>query len=445
MQKILITAYAVNPYKGSEDGIAWNIIEQMSRHNQVIAITRENNQTAIDNYINTHPKKVESHLQFEYFDLPSWMRFWKKGSRGALLYHYLWHLAVVFFIWRKQFVFDLAHHLNFNNDWTPSFLWLLGKPFVWGPIGHHPKIPTAYIRPYGTKAVLLEQIKWWVKKCFWTFDPFLKITKWKAQKIIALNSSVREVLNIKGDKLVVIPAAGTERPVDSFREMNSLQPPLTKRGSILRNKILDRKKDSHKKKFTILSIGRLVALKGFDITIDAFAKFYNTLPETEKENAQLVLIGKGPQKKLIDQRIDYYDLPLNSILYFDWMDRAALSEYYRAAQVFFFPSHEGAGMVVPEALSYGLPVLCFDNVGPGELMNKRCGISIPYSHRTTSIQAFSDALRKLYFNIDYRNTLATNAFQRFEEQFTWEGKGLAIQELYEEVLLRGHLQCAPVT
>ena len=431
--KVLITAYAINPYKGSEDGIAWNIIEQMSQHNQVIAITRENNQSAIESYINTQPKNVESQLQFEYFDLPSWMRFWKKGGRGALLYHYLWHLAVVFFIWRKQFAFDLAHHLNFNNDWTPSFLWLLGKPFVWGPIGHHPKIPLAYIRPYGTQAVVLEQVKWWVKKCFWTFDPFLKITKWKAQKIIALNSSVREVLNIKGDKLVVIPAAGTERPV------NSPQPSLRKRENQLRNNI------SVRKKFTILSIGRLVALKGFDITIDAFAKFYNTLPEADKKNTQLVLIGKGPQKKFLDKSIEKYNLPLHTILYFDWMDRAALSQYYRAAQVFFFPSHEGAGMVVPEALSYGVPVLCFDNVGPGELMNKRCGISISYSTREASIQAFSDALTRLYLNTNYRNTLAANAFQRFEDRFTWEGKGLAIQEVYEAAMLRDHLQYAPVT
>lgn len=428
MQKVLITAYAVNPYKGSEDGIAWNIIEQMSRHNQVIAITRENNQVAIEKYISTQPKNVESQLQFEYFDLPSWMRFWKKGSRGALLYHYIWHLAVIFYIWKKQFAFDLAHHLNFNNDWTPSFLWLLGKPFVWGPIGHHPKIPLDYIRPYGKKAVLLEQLKWAVKKCFWTFDPFLKITKWKAEKIIALNSSVREVLNIKGDKLVVIPAAGTEQPRKADCQ-SATNHTLTDWQSVL-----------PQTKFTILSIGRLVALKGFDITIDAFAKFYKSLPEADQKNTQLVLIGKGPQKTFLAQKIKEYNLPLYSILYFDWMDRAALSEYYRAAQVFFFPSHEGAGMVVPEALSYGVPVLCFDNVGPGELMNKSCGISVSYSNRIHSVQAFSDALTRLYLNTEYRDTLSKNAFQRFEDQFTWEGKGLVIQEVYESVILHPESQ-----
>ena len=41
--KILITAYAVNPYKGSEDGTGWNMIQEIAKYNNVIAITRKNN------------------------------------------------------------------------------------------------------------------------------------------------------------------------------------------------------------------------------------------------------------------------------------------------------------------------------------------------------------------------------------------------------------------
>ena len=40
---------------------------------------------------------------------------------------------------------------------------------------------------------------------------------------------------------------------------------------------------------------------------------------------------------------------------------------------FLFPSHEGAGMVVTEALSFGLPVICLDNAGPGELIDSSSG------------------------------------------------------------------------
>ena len=350
-----------------------------------------------------HPLSSETSLEWAYFDLPLWMRFWKKGGRGALLYHYLWHLAVVFFIWKKRFVFDIAHHLNFNNDWTPSFLWLLGKPFIWGPIGHHPKIPMSYIKPSGKKAMIVEQLKWAVKKYFWTIDPFLKITKWKATKIIGLNSSVQKVLNVTDDKIVVIPAAGTERPNVKAKRTN---------------------------KFQILSVGRMVALKGFDITIDAFVQFYYQLPKADQKQVQLVLIGKGPQKDILDKKIADYQLPKDLILSIDWMDREVLMKYYSASQVFFFPSHEGAGMVVPEALSYGIPILCFDNYGPGELMTKECGISIPYSNRADSVKQFSLALRKLYTEPAYQEELARQAIVRYEDRFNWVVKGIEINKIY---------------
>ena len=408
---ILITAYAVNPFKGSEDGIAWNIIRHNSNHNRIIAVTRENNQTPIEQYLAEHPLPANTSLEFAYFDLPYWMRFWKKGGRGALLYHYLWHLAVVFFIKQQKFQFDIAHHLNFNNDWTPSFLWLLGKPFIWGPIGHHPKVPYNYIKQYGKKAMVLEEIKWLVKKCFWTFDPFLKITKYKAKKIIALNSSVQAVLGVADNKIVVIPAAGNERPtLEVNKELNP--------------------------KFQILSIGRLVSLKGFDVTINAFAKFFKALTPQKQKEVQLVIIGKGPQKKYIDQLIKKNELPANSILSKKWMDRRALANYYANAQVFLFPSHEGAGMVVPEALSYGLPVVCFDNYGPGELMDKNCGISVPYTTYEASIEKFGDALNQLYQDEILRKELSTNALERFENRFTWEGKSQQISMLYQTILRR---------
>lgn len=404
---ILITAYAVNPYKGSEDGIAWNIISQIASHNKVIAITRKNNEAAINQYLTENPLPPTTDLTFAYFDLPYWMRFWKKGGRGALLYHYLWHFAVLFFIKKQAFQFDIAHHLNFNNDWTPSFLWLLGKPFIWGPIGHHPKVPYNYIKKYGIKAVVLEELKWFVKKCFWTFDPFLKLTKWKADKIIALNSSVQEVLNVTSDKIVVIPAAGNKVP---------------------------NIKATPNPKFTVLSVGRLVSLKGFDITVNAFAKFYWNLPKKDRANVQLLIIGKGPAKKYIEQVQQDTQLPKSTILSKNWMDREVLQQYYATSHVFLFPSHEGAGMVVPEALSHGLPVVCFDNVGPGELMDKTCGFAIPYSNYEQSIQDFSKTLNTLYYDKTLQQTLARNAVKRFENCHTWEAKGFKIQTIYNQIL-----------
>ena len=87
MKRILTTTYAVNPYKGSEDGMGWNFIMQIARFNKVISITRENNRQTIEKYMEENPNTLYSNIEFLYFDLPYWMRFWKKGSRGAMLYY----------------------------------------------------------------------------------------------------------------------------------------------------------------------------------------------------------------------------------------------------------------------------------------------------------------------------------------------------------------------
>lgn len=89
MKTILATAYAINPYKGSEDATGWNFVYQAAHYQKVIAITRENNEQWISKFMNEFPDPVYKNIRFLYYDLPYWMRFWKKGSRGALIYFYL--------------------------------------------------------------------------------------------------------------------------------------------------------------------------------------------------------------------------------------------------------------------------------------------------------------------------------------------------------------------
>jgi len=45
---ILITAYAVNPFKGSEDGTGWNISKEIAKEYNTIIITRKNTQKALN-------------------------------------------------------------------------------------------------------------------------------------------------------------------------------------------------------------------------------------------------------------------------------------------------------------------------------------------------------------------------------------------------------------
>lgn len=409
MPKVLVTAYAVNPYKGSEDGTGWNMILEIARHNKVVAITRKNNRADIDRYLTENSLPWADNLSFAYFDWPYWLRFWKKGGRGALLYFYLWQIGLVFFIWRNKFRFDIAHHLNFHNDWTPSFLWLLNRPMVWGPIGHHPAIPKAYLlRSASKKAYLIDRLKWGCKQLFWYIDPFLKITTWRAKRIFTINSSVRKRLSFTYRKEIRLPAVATQAAPPSPN------PAATRT-------------------FQILSIGRFVPLKGFDLTIAAFSAFYHQQKPSDQANIRLTLIGKGPQKDDLVQLAGQLGLS-EAVQFVDWMSREELDDYFRSSSAFLFPSHEGAGMVVPEALSFGLPVLCFDNIGPGEFINKQCGFKVPYTQPEESIASFAKHLQVLFQQPAVQQRLAAGARRQFAQNFTWERKGQIFSKAYRDIL-----------
>ncbi|MBK8565407.1 MAG: glycosyltransferase family 4 protein [Saprospiraceae bacterium] len=407
-KKILITAYAVNPKKGSEDGIGWNIIRHLAHHSEVTAITRRNNREHIEGFLQAHPLPAGTSLRFEYFDLPRWAAFWKKGERGALAYHYLWHLGVVFFVLRKKLEFDIAHHLNFNSDWTPSFLWLLGKPYVWGPIGHHPKIPMDFIKPYGKKALLADRLRWCVKCWFWNFDPFLHIAKRTAAKVIGLNSAVQRVLRLPSNRVARIPAIASELP--DFDAVSD-------------------------DKFRVLSVGRFVPLKGFDVTIRAFAQFFHSQNKTAQARLELVLIGKGPERERLQAMADQVGLPTQAVRFVPWVERVELPRFFASAKCFLFPSHEGGGMVVAEAMGYGLPVFCFDNEGPGENVDDGLsGVKVPYAlGYQGAIDAFAEALGKLFQDPDWCELLSTAARQRYLNHFTWEKKAASIAAVYDTI------------
>ena len=89
-EKIFVSAYGCEPNKGSEIGVGWHWIVEMSKYFELWVMTRASNKQNIENYLTENPIKSEIH--FVYFDLPGKLRFWKKGLRGVRLYYNLWQI-----------------------------------------------------------------------------------------------------------------------------------------------------------------------------------------------------------------------------------------------------------------------------------------------------------------------------------------------------------------
>lgn len=403
MKIILATAYDINPYKGSESATGWNFILQIARYNKVIAVTRKNNRANIENYIKNHKINI-SNIEFFYFDLPYYLRFWKKGARGSSLYFYLWQMFMPLFIINKSLKFDIAHNVNFHSDAFPTFLWVFKKPVVWGPINHHEKIPKKYLFP--KSYYLKDRLIWLMKLALWKFDPFLKLAIYKSDIILGGNQSVKKRLGIKSENFILLSQVASKNNSGQKQKKNNI--------------------------FNIITASRFVPIKGVDIIINSFDKFYKNLTDDEKLKVNLKILGSGPLEK------DLKDLSKgleseSSISFIKWIKKNEMPHFYHSGDLFLFASHEGAGMVVAEAMSNELPVICFDNFGPGEISGNNSGLKVKYSNYNKSVDDFSKALEELFYNDDKRKRYAINAKRRFTRNFTWDTKGEKLRKIYESV------------
>ena len=104
------------------------------------------------------------------------------------------------------------------------------------------------------------------------------------------------------------------------------------------------------------------------------------------------------------------------------------------ADVLLFTSvAEGTPHVVLEAISCGLPIICFKTCGQGDCVTDDIGIKIPLTNPAQSAIYFSEAIEYLYNHRNALVAMSQNCQQRAEE-LSWENKAQKMVLLYEEVL-----------
>ncbi|HBP88417.1 MAG TPA: glycosyltransferase family 4 protein [Nitrospirales bacterium] len=101
---------------------------------------------------------------------------------------------------------------------------------------------------------------------------------------------------------------------------------------------------------TVLYSGRLSPVKNPEGLIEAWNAIYRDVP-----NAELVLIGEGPLRKVLEDRVAALGLNASVRLVGHQPD---VLLWYQAADIFILPSHrEGLSNSLLEAMSCGLPVV----------------------------------------------------------------------------------------
>ena len=136
--KILICAYACNPFAGSEAGVGWGWSLIAARKHEVWVITDEIHRDDIERYFKGKPNQ---NLHFAYIKKTPFFSLTEAHFR--LMPLLAWR---AYFCWQKdawqmgmrlhdEIRFDLVHNVTYVGFRAPGYWYRSNIPFVWGPLG----------------------------------------------------------------------------------------------------------------------------------------------------------------------------------------------------------------------------------------------------------------------------------------------------------------------
>ena len=178
----------------------------------------------------------------------------------------------------------------------------------------------------------------------------------------------------------------------------------------------------------IYSAGSLIPIKGFHLAI---LSFFQSSAKSGK--VSYVISGDGPTRPLLESLTKQHDV-CGSVVFTGKISRREVLEYMTKSDIFLFPSFERGGMVVLEAMAAGLPVVCLDYGGPGEMVTDECGIKVTPTNPEQTVKELASALKELAHDPDLRRIMGEAGRRRAEQLYTWDKKGEFIKAIYKSVL-----------
>jgi hypothetical protein len=144
--------------------------------------------------------------------------------------------------------------------------------------------------------------------------------------------------------------------------------------------------------YTILSVGRLVPVKGVSILLTAFAQLYKQL----NQKARLIVVGEGPLLEELNQQAAELTI-LQAVDFVGAVKHEEIVSYFQHADVFCLPSFsEGSPTVIVEAMACGKPIIASDVGGVSEIVNDESGILVPPGDPERLCQALLEARERVW-------------------------------------------------
>ena len=410
-KRIFVSAYACEPGLGSEIGVGWHWVLEMSKYFDLWVLTRRSNMPNINAWLAENPDF--SNINFIYYDLPKWARFWKKGLRGVRLYYILWQFCSNNIVKRTMIENNISifHHLTYGNALWNVSRYGSKQIFIWGPVGGLETIPENFSRHYDTKCRIIEKFRRFAVACAKLNVGFYYRCKQADIILCKTEHTLKRIPRCFAAKALIF----TDVAVDVIAHsdiINGSNPPATHNAS----------SNSIDKAINFISVGRLDAWRGFDLVLEAFA-----IARKQNNRLNLTIVGDGNDKSRLLSIVDKLDIR-SSV---SFTGNVPMSEYkslmHTADVVVNAALKEGAVTVSFDAVSLGKPLICLDTTGYTRCFSEKYAVIIPILERDVVIDKIKDAMLTLANN-EQRHQMSLNALNA-SSSLSWQNHGKQFRDI----------------
>jgi glycosyltransferase involved in cell wall biosynthesis len=363
--KVLVSAYACDPYQGSEPGVGWTAVCRIARQHDVWVLSHTRHQEGWERARNEG--KVPPNVTVRFLgENPPWLenRFlahlqsWKSYADFTAI------VLDAAQAWHREVGFNLCHQVTIATWRVPSPLWQLPIPLVWGPIGGGGYIPPAFRPMLSPLARGFELARDFNSARALKAKSFQESIQ-NSAVVFAANEETELLLKPhRGDRpLVRLPIASiTSEKAEKFQ-----RPEITKPSESLR----------------LFAGGNMEGRKGVSLALKALARV-----AAKGINFQYTVAGGGPEIPTLVKLARQLGLS-NRVEFHPWFSGQDYIAALQATDVYFLPSfRESTPVTLLEAYLAGCYPVVADTSAQGEIVRMAGGSAVP----VTSIEQLVDGL-----------------------------------------------------
>jgi len=405
--KVLLSAYACNPYCGSEEGVGWGWAKAIALHHDVWVLTAESERADIERWVERDHGKLDG-LQFSYVSRHRWRALEKVWPPAYLWSYRLWlkHALRAAQELHRSVAFDVAHQLTYLGFRVPGHIWKLDIPFVWGPIGGLENTPWRLLPTLGARGCLYYASRNVINSMHKRFLTGPKRAFRKARGgIIAATEGIRtEIHRWYGEESEVVCEIAL--PPSLVTEPSTREP-----GEPLE-----------------------IAWSGDHLPGKALPLLLRALAEIGSDvDWRLTILGQGSSTAKWRRLASRLGID-GRCTWTGWVERVTALERLSNSHLFVITSLKDlTSTVLLEALGQGLPVICPNHCGFANVVTADCGVKLEVDSPTQLTGDLARAIRMLAADEQARRRLAAGALRRSRD-FDWDTKAHRVDAIYSRLV-----------